>query len=444
MRSVSAGLALAFLASGLLLSGVSVAADANGPVWEKAPDRTAWAKAYPAQAAQAGVSGDVKMRCAATEAGLLQNCTVVSESPTGQGFGAAALSLTAGMELKPTTASGRPVAGMSFIVPVKFDPGLLRRGVAIERPDWVRMPTDEELWNYMPAGLAMNGAKVMLHCLVTTHGLMADCTALGDASADENVLKAVVEMSKLFVMSPMTVDGRPVAGGEINIPIHFAAGAGGGPDNDLIRLISDAPWLAAPTAAQVAAAYPKSALGVAAGHAVLRCQIQQDGRLSRCNAVSEQPESQGFAAAAKSLTQDFRVNVDPQLQAMNSDGRVRLDLSFDFRNPSQPSPTLEIRNPVWLRHFTASTAAAIYPAAAKAAGVRQGIGTIDCTIAEDGWLKECVVAAEDPAGLGFGEAALKAATELQMNPWTKQGSPVGGARIELPIRLAAPDAAASK
>jgi TonB family protein len=346
------------------------------------------------------------------------------------------------MELKPTTADGQPVAGRSFIVPVKFDPGVLKGGTTITRPDWVRKPTVDELWNYVPAGLAMKGASVFLHCMVTTHGLLADCTATSDGATGENVRKAVVEMSKLFVMRPMTVDGQPVAGGAINIPIRFE----GRPDdnNDLIRLIDDAPWLSAPTAAQMAAAYPKSALGIAAGHAVLRCRIKADGTLSLCDAVSEQPEDHGFAAAAKSLTQDFHVNVDPQLQALNRDGRVRLDLSFDFRNPNQASPPLGIQNPVWLKHFTAATVAEIYPAAAAKAGVKQGIGTVDCTVASDGTLADCVVAAEDPAGLGFGDAAVKAAAQLQMNPWTKQGAPVDGARIEVPIRLSEPQGAGAK
>ena len=443
MRSVSAGSALALLTSGLLLlfARSSLAADLSNPVWEKAPDRSEWARAYPAQAAQAGVSGAVKMRCSASETGLLQNCTVVSEAPTGRGFGAAALSLANGMELKPTTADGRPVAGRSFIVPVKFDPGVLKGGVTIARPDWVRQPTMDELWNYVPAGLTMKGARVILHCTVTTHGLMADCTATTDAATNENVRKAVLEMSKLFVMRPMTVDGQPVAGGAINIPVAFEGG-GRDDDNDLIRLIDDAPWLSAPTAAQMTAAYPKSALDIASGHAVLRCRIKADGRLSFCDAVSG--EDRGFAAAAKSLTPYFQVNVDPQLQALNREGRVRLDLSFDFRNPNQPSPALGIQSPVWLKHFTAATVAEVYPAAAAKAGVRQGIGTVDCTVAPDGTLMACVVASEDPAGLGFGDAAIKLTTRLQMNPWTKQGAPVDGARVELPIRLTAPQAAPAK
>jgi hypothetical protein len=44
------------------------------------------------------------MGCTAISAGLLQDCTILNETPVGDGFGAAALSLAAGMELKSTAA----------------------------------------------------------------------------------------------------------------------------------------------------------------------------------------------------------------------------------------------------------------------------------------------------------------------------------------------------
>ena len=121
MRTAAIALALMLAAGGL-----ARAADLDDPVWAQAPDRADWAKAYPAEAAKAGLSGDVKLKCAARNAsGQLQGCTVLQEAPVGQGFGAAALSLSTGMELKPTGANGQPVAGRNLIVSVKFVPALL-------------------------------------------------------------------------------------------------------------------------------------------------------------------------------------------------------------------------------------------------------------------------------------------------------------------------------
>src|SRR5580704_14265176 len=97
--------------------GAAQAADLNDPVWDRAPGQDDWAKAYPAHAAQAGIAGAVKMKCAATSAGLLSDCAVIQETPTGEGFGAAALSLATGMALKPNDASGQPITGRNLIVP---------------------------------------------------------------------------------------------------------------------------------------------------------------------------------------------------------------------------------------------------------------------------------------------------------------------------------------
>src|SRR5579859_4947929 len=124
-------LATLVLVIGLGGFGIGRAADLSDPVWASAPSRDDWAKAYPSHAAQAGISGAVKVRCAATAQGSLANCAVVEETPTGEGFGAAALSLTSAMELKPTGADGRPIAGQSVVVPVKFEPGLLRHGTTV-------------------------------------------------------------------------------------------------------------------------------------------------------------------------------------------------------------------------------------------------------------------------------------------------------------------------
>src|SRR5580692_10785508 len=88
------------------VAGSAIAADLSDPVWTQGPDRDQWAKAYPAEAAKAGVSGTVSLRCAAASDGTLQNCAVAQESPANQGFGAAALSLTPEMQLRPTGQAG--------------------------------------------------------------------------------------------------------------------------------------------------------------------------------------------------------------------------------------------------------------------------------------------------------------------------------------------------
>jgi TonB family protein len=436
MRSRITALALALGASGLLLSGVAFAADAGGPVWEKAPDRSDWAKAYPAQAAQAGLSGDVKMRCAATEAGLLQNCTVVSETPSGQGFGAAALSLAGGMELKPTTADGKPVAGRSFMVPVKFDPAVLKGGVTITRPDWVRLPTDQELWSYMPAAAAADGGRALIHCNVTNRGLMQGCSLMRETPPGHGYGAAALAMAGMFVMRPMTVDGQPVGGSEINIPILWEAGSAPPAPQAIVKVFATAPWTAAPGVADMAAAFPKSSVGqVASAHVVMRCGIRDDGGLGSCENISELPSGRGFAHAANALIKDFRL---PAAQKRGAYNNLRVDVPFDFRDPSQAAPPVEIHDPIWIQQVKPDSIVKLFPEAAIKAGYKVGRATVECAVAADGSLTGCATATEDPAGYGFGDAALVVAGVMRMSPWTKQGAPVEGARIALPVKFELP------
>ena len=442
MGIVIVGLALASLASGLSFAGGAVAADASDPVWAQAPDRTDWAKAYPTHAAQAGISGAVQMRCSASAAGALQNCAVVSEAPTGEGFGAAALSLASGMELKPATADGKPVAGRSFIVPVKFDPGVLKSGTTVTQPDWVRTPNDSELIRYIPSNSAAEGGRVLLHCYVTNRGLMDRCGVVSETPAGHGYAGAALALTDLFVMSPMTVDGEPVGGADINIPIHWEGS--GRPSNLALNLTvkvfgSAAPWLAAPTVAEMSAAYPKSAMGkIAAAHVLMRCGIRGDGSLEDCESVSELPAGKGFAHAASGLIRDFRL---PPANKGDSYSNLRVDVPFDFRDPGQAAPPVEIHDPIWIKQIKPDSITALFPAAAIKAGYKVGRASVECTVATDGTLSGCAIATEDPADFGFGDAAMEVASVMQMSPWTKQGAPVEGARITLPIKFVLPDEA---
>jgi TonB family protein len=437
MRKLVIGLALTLFASGL-----SFAAGSSDPVWDKGPDRSDFAKAYPSHAAQAGISGAVKMRCSASEAGLLKDCAVISEAPTGEGFGAAALSLAAGMELKPTTSDGKSVAGQSFIVPVKFEPGVLNGPAVITNVDWLRRPTNDELLNYWPSGARDDSdGSAVLHCAVTNRGLMDGCSVSGEKPAGHGYGSAVLAMANLFVMRPMTVDGEPVGGGTINIPIRFVGPPPKDPDQmgGTVKVFRAAPWIAAPNNDQMAAAFPAAAVGkISAAHVLLRCSMRDDGTLGSCDGVSEEPSNKGFDRAARSLIKDFRLPPAPKAHAY---GNFRVDLPFDFRDPSQSAPPVEITDPIWIKQVDPAAIVKIFPEAAIKAGFKTGRASLECSIVNDGTLTGCTTVTEEPAGYGFADAALMVASVMQMSPWTKQGAPAGGAKIVLPVKFVLPDAA---
>ena len=93
--------------------------------------------------------------------------------------------------------------------------------------------------------------------------------------------------------------------------------------------------------------------------------------------------------------------------------------------------------PGWIAKPTAEDAQAVYPRAAVEKRL-EGRATLKCGVNAEGFLKECASIAEEPAGLGFGAAALAIAPKFQMAPVTKDGMKVAGGVVRVPIRFANP------
>jgi TonB family protein len=418
----------------VVLASAARADDLSDPVWAKAPGFDAWVKAYPAQAAQAGLSGTAHLRCAATIDGLLEKCAILDEAPGGHGFGVAALSLTSGMELRPTSHSGRPIAGRNVIVPVKFTPELLQPHHVITNPDWLKKPNGDEMGQYWPARSQGQAGKVVIRCIVSNRGLMDKCEVEHEEPAGAGFGQASLDLTSSFLMRPMTEDGLPVGGAEVTIPVNWAENSAyANLSVATYRMLRTPPWAVTPTASEIADAYPKNAVGrVEYGHVVLRCGVTATGVLKNCDTFSEEPKGQGFGMAARTLAKKFRVLTDPSDAKFDD---VLVNLPIDFRDPAHPAPAAEIYDPMWLRGVDPTQAARIFPEEAAKAGYKTGVGTVECGVAHSGELTDCTVVKEDPPGLGFGASALAVAKIMAMNPWTAEGTPVDGTKVRVPIRL---------
>ena len=107
--------------------------------------------------------------------------------------------------------------------------------------------------------------------------------------------------------------------------------------------------------------------------------------------------------------------------------------------PSGARPSV-ITNPDWMRRPTGEDMARFYPDKAQRDEI-EGRATIYCTVTAEGSLSGCSVVDETPADYGFGAAALNLGLLFKMRPMTKDGVPVSGGWVRIPIRFMLPKAA---
>jgi TonB family protein len=107
--------------------------------------------------------------------------------------------------------------------------------------------------------------------------------------------------------------------------------------------------------------------------------------------------------------------------------------------PVMPPGTEADRNPDWLVKPDGELIARFYPHKAWREDV-EGRVTISCAAGVDTRLADCTVLSEDPAGYGFGDAALRLAVEMRMAPAIRNGLPVV-AQVRVPLVFALPEPA---
>ena len=301
-------------------------------------------------------------------------------------------------------------------------------------PQWVKKPTSDDLAGTFPmAARDFPGGHVVMDCEVSVLGEPEDCRIVFEDPPGLDFGWAAAKMRALFHFRPATRAGRPVTS-RITIPINFQR-EGIPPPAPIkttpITLVNHPVWAAAPSFADIGAAYPNGAVrGPVDVH--LRCAVDAGGSLSGCRGEDQIDPS--FTKAAIRLSAKFRMITDPE--ALSLGKPLKVELIIRLTDPTSPEfASRRLGPPTWIAGFDPAVAQKLFPPEAAAKGLTNGLGRAHCVVAADGALTGCTALPGDPDGLGFSEAAVKLASAMKMNPWTAEGGPVDGVTVNLPIRF---------
>jgi TonB family protein len=332
-------------------------------------------------------------------------------------------------------------------------------GNVITQPDWLRRPSAEAMAREYPKlATAMNiEGYAVLACTVTAQGSLTGCRAVTERPAGLGFGRAAIALGAHFEMKPMTLNGKPVDGGKINIPIRFQLPVGAEP--------AEPPAPVSPEAARQAQrviestkAFDKAlddfmgrakeietmdatvAPGVGrdaadafrrsveahrgdfhAGWARAFASVFSESELSDladfyASSAAMARTGTAYTTGQEMISKDYIRNVTV-LSHQVFCAKVACDVAADIRKvwrAGDPRDASRIDIPLWETQPGVSRLRGLQPKLAGLLGLT-GVVRMTCRVGDKGGLVDCAADEEAPAGLGYGAAALKAAGDYRLN-----------------------------
>ena len=186
-------------------------------------------------------------------------------------------------------------------------------------------------------------------------------------------------------------------------------------------------WTAAPTAAEMAAAYPAKAKAEGVGGAVeLMCTATRTGAMIACDVLGESPRGYGFGSAARKLAQQ---SLRAAGVAKDTEVRVPFTFSPDLANGGAAT----VKTPQWTALPSVTDMQSVVPKGED--GPNKALVTLVCDVKPGGSLSGCAVDREEPTGHGLGPAVLALAPKFQVGLMSAEGMPTVGSKVRVPVRF---------
>jgi hypothetical protein len=190
----------------------------------------------------------------------------------------------------------------------------------ITNPDWIKKPDGNDVGRFYPelASMLELSGHARINCTVTDLGALSDCSTLAETPTGFGFGQAGIQMSTLFRMKPRTLDGVPVGGARIIVPLSFIPDAGTAESEPVET--TPAP----------------SAKALALGRRVAAASM--DDSLNAAIKTSFQQMRDRYATAG--VSQEQQIAIDEFERAMIATVPLRLERVARFYAESIPEPEL--------------------------------------------------------------------------------------------------------